>query len=327
VSIPDPNSEVDLLQSQVAALEQLLEVHERTAREQAVRLEQALSDVRAHATELEQALSRLKTTQDQLVVQEKLASLGALTAGIAHEIKNPLNFVTNLARLSGKLIAELEEELARQQDLLVPDAFDNLVDIATTLKQNCDKILEHGRRADNVIRGMLMHSRGGSDERRPTDLNALLVQYYHLAYHSQRAQDSTFNLTLEADYDGSLGLVLVVAEDLGRVFLNLIGNAFHSVHEKKKISPGVYSPTIRLITRRLSDWVEIRIRDNGCGVPAAIRDKIFQPFFTTKPTGSGTGLGLSISYDIVVREHQGKITLDTEEGHHAEFIISLPIAG
>jgi signal transduction histidine kinase len=325
VSASEITPEVDLLQSQVAALEQLLEVHERTAREQAVRLEQALSQARQHAAELEEALRKLKAAQDQLIVQQKLASLGTLTAGIAHEVKNPLNFVTNFAQLSGELIGELEEELAKQQELIPPPAYDNLTDIVTTLRNNSAKIREHGQRADGIVRGMLMHSRAGSGDRQPTDLNALLAQYCNLAYHGFRAQDNSFNVTFENDYDPSLGMVRVVAQDVGRVFLNIISNACYAIHEKSKTSRLNYSPMIRLTTRKVSDQVEIRIRDNGTGVPGSIRDKLFQPFFTTKPPGSGTGLGLSISYDIVVRGHQGNIAVDSEDGKYAEFVITLPM--
>jgi signal transduction histidine kinase len=279
---------------------------------------------RQKTEELEKALAKLKSTQEQLVIQEKLASLGALTAGIAHEIKNPLNFVMNFAQLSGELVRELREELQKQKERLEPAVTDDMTAVLGDLEQNVGKINEHGKRADSIVKGMLAHSRGGKGERQPTDLNALLDEYVKLAYHGLRAQDISFNVALECDYDKSLKPVNVVAQDLSRVFLNIANNACYAANEKKKKVGGAFAPKVTVRTKDLGDRVEVRIRDNGDGVPQAIRDKIFNPFFTTKPTGSGTGLGLSISYDIVVQGHRGELRLDSEDGQYAEFIITLP---
>jgi signal transduction histidine kinase len=255
-------------------------------------------------------------------VQEKLASLGALTAGIAHEIKNPLNFVINFAQLSGDLLGELSDELAGQKDQLPPAASENVTDLLNNLEQNFDKIWEHGKRADSIVGSMLLHSRAQTGERQSMDLNALLAQYVNLAYHGQRAVDPSFHVTVTTHYDESLGPVSMVPQDLGRVFLNLAANAFYAVAEKKQTASATYAPLVSVSTKNHGDRVEIRVRDNGNGIPSSIRDKLFQPFVTTKPIGEGTGLGLSISYDIVVRGHQGKIGVETEEGHGTEFIVT-----
>lgn len=275
--------------------------------------------------ELAGALQQLKAAQDQLLVKEKLASLGTLTAGIAHEIKNPLNFVTNFAQLSTELVGELGEEITRVKDRLGEDDSAQLMDLLTTLQQNVTRISEHGHRADRIVRDMLAHSRQQSGERQLTDVNALLDQYVALAYHGMRAQDSSFNVTLETHYDKTLPRIPVHAQDLSRVFLNLVNNACYAVRARQKTEANGFTPTIAATTRNLGDRVEIRIRDNGSGIPATVRNRLFQPFFTTKPTGEGTGLGLSISYDIVVQGHQGSIQVESEEGQFAEFIIALPI--
>jgi signal transduction histidine kinase len=280
-------------------------------------------ELRAKNTDLEATLAELKRTQDQLIVQEKLASLGALVAGIAHEIKNPLNFVTNFAELSGDLIGELREVIETQKDRLDPKQFEELSSLIGDLAQNVSKIREHGKRADGIVRGMLQHSRGKSGELVPTDLNAMVAEYVALAYHGMRAQDAAFNITLETAYDAAVGMVPVVPQDISRVFLNVINNACYAANEKRKTGGPGFSPTVAVRTTNLGDRVEIRIRDNGNGIPAAIRDKIFNPFFTTKPPGKGTGLGLSISYDIV-RQHQGEIRVQTQEGQYTEFVIVLP---
>jgi len=278
---------------------------------------------RRKTEELAKALEQLKATQARLVVQEKLASLGALSAGIAHEIKNPLNFIVNFAQLGGELAAELRDGLEKLKGSCDPAAFADAADVLANLEQNIAKIREHGRRADGVVRSMLLHARGRSGERRPTDLNALLAQAVGLAYHGLRAQNPSFNVTLDSDYDRSLGPVNVVAEDLSRVFLNLVNNACYAAHQKKGAAAG-FTPTVVVRTRDRGDRVEVRVRDNGDGIPAAVRDKLFQPFFTTKPPGSGTGLGLSISYDIVVHGCQGELRVESQEGEYAEFIVTLP---
>jgi signal transduction histidine kinase len=274
--------------------------------------------------ELERTLQKLKVTQDQLVVQEKLASLGALTAGIAHEIKNPLNFVNNFSQLSVELVQELREELGKEQAKLDPGVRDNVEDVLQNLEQNVAKINEHGKRADSIVRGMLLHSRGGKAERQATDFNALVKEYVHLAYHGLRGQDTSFQVALDLDFDPSIGSIQIVPQDLSRVILNIANNACYAANAKKETAGPGFEPRISVRTRNLGDKVELRIRDNGNGVPAAIREKIFAPFFTTKPTGSGTGRGLSISYDIVVQGHQGELRLETEEGQFAEFTITLP---
>jgi signal transduction histidine kinase len=277
--------------------------------------------------ELERTLEQLKRTQDQLVVSEKLASLGELTAGIAHEIRNPLNFVTNFAQLSGDLMDELRAELDAQKGRLDAAARDNVQELLTNLQMNVAKIEEHGRRADSIVSSMLMHSRGQPGQWQPTDLNALLDQYVKLAYHGLRARDASFTIHLDTDYDPGVGRVNVIPQDLSRVFLNIANNACYAAYARKHAEGDAFTPEVRAATRDLGDEVEIRIRDNGNGVPEPIRDQIFIPFFTTKPAGMGSGLGLSISYDIVVRQHGGEIRLESEEGKYAEFIVTLPREG
>ena len=273
---------------------------------------------------LNMALEELKSTQEKLVTQSKLAALGALTAGIAHEIKNPLNFVNNFAVLMNDLVNELKEELLSQNGEMEPAESAVIEEILGTLQQNASKIIEHGKRADSIVRSMLLHSRGRSDERQPTDINAMLAEDLNLAYHGMRAQDSSFNVKLETSFDPSIGKLNIVPQDISRVFLNIITNGCYEVHRKKQAVDGDYSPVISIRTQNLGENVEIRIRDNGNGIPAAVRDKLFAPFFTTKPPGKGTGLGLSISFDIIVQEHSGQLTFETEEGQFAEFIITLP---
>jgi signal transduction histidine kinase len=277
----------------------------------------------AAKAEVEAALENLKKTQSQLVQAEKMASLGQLTAGIAHEIKNPLNFVNNFAELSGELLEELREEIEKGKAKI--ENREDIEDLLTDLQQNAQKINEHGKRADSIVKGMLQHSRGGKGERQPTDLNALLEEDLNLAYHGMRAQDSSFNVTMEKQFDTKLPKVDVVPQDISRVFLNIITNGFHAVHERRQNSGNDFSPKLLVQTQLDGDTVVIRIKDNGSGIPADIRENIFQPFFTTKPTGQGTGLGLSISYDIIVQEHHGEIQVDSKQGEFTEFIITLPV--
>jgi signal transduction histidine kinase len=276
------------------------------------------------AREIEKAYNELKKTQQQLVTQEKLASLGQLTAGIAHEIKNPLNFVNNFAVLTRDLTKELREVMVAHQDKLDAAAQENVQEVLRLLDQNVAKINEHGKRADNIVKDMLLHSRGESDERRAADVNDILDEYVMLAYHSMRGTDSTFNIKIEKDYDSTIGRVEVFPQGLSRVFLNLVNNACYATHEKKKALGEKYSPVLTVRTKNLGNKVEIRIRDNGTGIPENARKKIFHPFFTTKPAGQGTGLGLSISYDIIVQEHHGEINVETEEGKFTEFVLRLP---
>ena len=274
--------------------------------------------------ELEEAMQKLQTAQQALVMQEKMASLGALTAGVAHEIKNPLNFVTNFAELSTELAAELREVVSGARDKLGPNADQDIGELLTDIEDNARKIKEHGGRANSIVDGMLLHSRGVPGERQPTDLNKLLDEYVDLAYHGMRAKDTRFNITIERHYDPAVGVIHVVPQDMSRVFLNLINNACYATDEKKKSSAEEFSPTVRVSTKNLEGAVEVRVRDNGRGIPAKSLDNVFQPFFTTKPAGEGTGLGLSISYDVVVGTHQGEMRVESKEGEFAEFIITIP---
>ena len=309
---PDPRT----LEAQIASLAQLLDVQERTALAQTRRL-QAKND------ELAVTLRQLHDAQAQLVAKERLASLGALTAGIAHEIKNPLNFVTNFAHLSADLVEELGEELGRHRDRIDADSRANLDELLADLKVNSRKIQEHGRRADGIISTMLLHSRGEAARRRPTDLNELVARYADLAYHGLRAQDPALEVALRTDLDPSIGKVDLIAEHLSRVVLNLVNNACYAAFRKKPAG-GEFRPTVLVSTRAVDAVVEIRVRDNGDGIPEAIRDRIFNPFFTTKPPGAGTGLGLSLSHDIVVGGHQGDLQVESSPGEGTEFIVTIP---
>lgn len=286
--------------------------------------EQAFQEAEQHRHEAEKALKELQETQRQLVLSEKMASLGQLTAGIAHEIKNPLNFVNNFASLSIDLMEELQEEFKKKEDTFDAKTKENIEELMTNLRQNVTKINEHGKRADSIVKGMLLHSRGKAGERQETDLNALLSEYVNLAYHGMRAIDSSFNVTFENSYDEKIGKVNVVPQDLSRAFLNIVNNACYSANEKKKKNNGNFSPTVRVTSKNLGDSFEVRVRDNGNGIPQSVLDKIFNPFFTTKPAGIGTGLGLSLTYDIITQEHKGKIEVNTQEGEFAEFILTIP---
>jgi signal transduction histidine kinase/HAMP domain-containing protein len=273
--------------------------------------------------DLRVAHDELKAAQASLVHAEKMASLGQLTAGIAHEIKNPLNFVNNFAGLSRELLEELREAV----DGEVGGAHSDIEELIGTLRGNMSKIAEHGRRADSIVTSMLLHSRGGTGERRRTDLNALVDEALNLAFHGARAQDKSFNVTLERDFDPNLTPLEIVPQDITRVLLNLFGNGFYAVKKRRdEQSDPAYQPVLRVTTLDLEGQVEIRVRDNGVGMPPEIRAKLFTPFFTTKPTGEGTGLGLSISYDIVVQEHRGTITVDSQPGEFTEFTLRLPRA-
>lgn len=269
-------------------------------------------------------LDDLKNTQERLVTQSKLAALGALTAGIAHEIKNPLNFINNYAELSVGLAEEIRALLAEQSDRLDADVVENLNSQLDVLVRNTGKIRDHGKRADNIVRSMLQHSRGKAGERQPTDINLMVEEDLNLAYHGMRAQDSSFNVKVEAEYDPAVGKLDVVPQDVSRALLNIITNACYEVHKRKLAENGAFTPRLVVSTKRLNGQVEIRIRDNGQGIPEAIRDRILVPFFTTKPTGQGTGLGLSISNDIIVHGHGGQLQFESEEGQGTEFIVRLP---
>jgi len=266
---------------------------------------------------LESTLGHLKSTQSQLVQSEKMASLGELTAGIAHEIQNPLNFVNNFSEVSNELIGEMVEEVDKGNT-------DEVKVIAKDVQQNLEKILHHGKRADAIVKGMLQHSRSNSGQNEPTDINALADEYLRLAYHGLRARDKSFNATTHTHFDNNAGLVNIVPQDIGRVILNLITNAFYAVSERKKHQGEGYEPTVTVSTNRVEGLIEIKVNDNGTGIPPKALEKIFQPFFTTKPTGQGTGLGLSLSYDIV-KAHGGELKVETQEGIGTSFIISLPV--
>jgi signal transduction histidine kinase len=277
--------------------------------------------------EIENTLSELKSTQAQLIQSEKMASLGVLTAGIAHEIQNPLNFVNNFSEVSHELIGEMKQELATGN-------MQQANEIADDLEENLEKINHHGKRADAIVKGMLQHSRASSGQKEITDINALADEYLRLAYHGLRAKDKSFNTGLKTDFDPSIGKINIVPEDIGRVLLNLINNAFYAVNEKSKQAIPGYEPAVVVSTKKSNNKVEIRVKDNGNGIPGNIIDKIFNPFFTTKPTGQGTGLGLSLAYDIV-KAHGGEIKVETNvgEGLSAEamakagsqFVILLPL--
>jgi PAS domain S-box-containing protein len=285
----------------------------------------AEAEIHAARHAAERALGELKTAQASLIQAEKMASLGQLTAGIAHEIKNPLNFVNNFAGLSVELLDELKETAAPGIAGLAEDERAEIDEIVGMLTGNLEKIAEHGRRADGIVKSMLEHSRGGSGERRAVDLNGLVEEALNLAYHGARAQDQSFNTTLERDLDRALAAIELAPQEMTRVFLNLFANGFYAATKRQRDSATPdFRAALKVATRDLGDAVEIRIRDNGAGIPPEIRDKLFQPFFTTKPTGEGTGLGLSISWDIVTQQHGGTIEVDSRVGEFTEFTIHLP---
>jgi signal transduction histidine kinase len=278
--------------------------------------------VQERTKELSLSLDELRTAQDRLVQTEKLASLGQLTAGIAHEIKNPLNFVNNFSALSAELIDELNE-------VLKPAALDDKIreeidELTHMLKGNLEKVVQHGKRADSIVKNMLLHSREGAGEHRPVDINAIVEESLNLAYHGARAERSGFNITLRRDLDPNAGMIDLYPQEITRVFLNLISNGFYAATKRKQAGDEAFEPTLSATTKNLGNQVEIRIRDNGTGIPLEVKEKIFNPFFTTKPAGEGTGLGLSMSHDIVVKQHGGKIDVDTMPGVFTEFIITLP---
>ena len=284
-----------------------------------------LDGIRAARDAAETALRGLKAAQANLIQAEKMASLGQLTAGIAHEIKNPLNFVNNFANLSVELLDELKAAAGPAIAGLDGDTRAEIDETIGMLTSNLEKIGEHGRRADGIVRSMLEHSRGGSGERRSVDLNGLVEEALNLAYHGARAQDQSFNITLDRDFAEAIAPIDLVPQDVTRVFLNLFGNGFYAASKRRmEADDSTFRPTVTVTTRDLGDGVEIRVRDNGTGISAEIKDKLFQPFFTTKPTGEGTGLGLSISYDIVTQQHGGTIAVDSQFGEFTEFTIRLP---
>jgi signal transduction histidine kinase len=291
------------------------------------RFRDTLKEERQRERELRAAHEELKTAQASLVHAEKMASLGQLTAGIAHEIKNPLNFVNNFASLSVELLDEFKQAAGPAITALGADKRAAVDEIVEMLTGNLEKIAEHGRRADGIVKSMLAHSRSGSGERQSTDINALLDEALNLAYHGARAQNHDFNITIERELDRTIAPLDLVPQDIARVLLNLFGNGFYAAEKhRREAADATFRPLLKVVTRDLGGAVEIRVRDNGTGIPPELRGKLFQPFFTTKPTGEGTGLGLSISYDIVTQQHGGTIEFESAEGEFTEFTIRLPRA-
>jgi signal transduction histidine kinase len=325
-----PDTDIAVVEKAIKEVDKALEIAnfkldrtEKVKRTTAILLEETIQELemKRKAVEeskdaLQKSLEELKAAQAQLIQSEKMASLGELTAGIAHEIQNPLNFVNNFSSLNTELVAEVQEAISSGN-------LEDAVDILQTIADNEQKILQHGKRADGIVKGMLQHSRSSSGTKELTDINVLCEEYLRLAYHGYRAKDKDFNAKSETNFDDSIGKINTLPQDMGRVVLNLINNAFYAVNEKSKKSGNHYQPKIIVSTKRSGDHVVISVSDNGNGIPTAIRDKIFQPFFTTKPTGQGTGLGLSLSYDIV-KASGGDLTVETSNGKGSTFTILLP---
>jgi len=311
----DVNDEIGALSNDFNQMTQSL-------RQYSTKMEELVSE---RTLQLEASLDNLKSTQAQLIQSEKMASLGELTAGIAHEIQNPLNFVNNFSEVNDELISELVGEVDKGN-------YDEVKLIAVSLKDNEQKIVQHGKRADAIVKNMLQHSRISTGQKQPTDINALADEYLRLSYHGMRAKDKSFDAKLETDFDTSIEKINIVPPDIGRVLLNLFNNAFYAVVQKQKDltgSPNLsgqqpYVPQVTVVTKKADGKIEIHVKDNAAGIPQNIVDKIFQPFFTTKPTGQGTGLGLSLAYDII-KAHGGEIKVETKEGEGSEFIIQLPV--
>jgi signal transduction histidine kinase len=317
----------------LAGIWALIRWRTKSTRSANLKLEQ---QVFQRTAELQASLDKLTSTQQQLIQSEKMASLGELTAGIAHEIQNPLNFVNNFSEVSKELISELSEEVDKGN-------YDEVKAIASDVVENLEKINHHGKRAADIVKGMLQHSRSSSGQKEPTDINALADEYLRLAYHGLRAKENSFNATMKTNFDESIGTINIIPQDIGRVILNLITNAFYAVSERQKAEARPddsvgrvlkFDPIVSVSTKKVGDKVLIMVQDNGSGIPQKILDKIFQPFFTTKPTGQGTGLGLSLSYDIV-KAHGGELKVKTlpaeaaaqagKEVEGSTFIITLPL--
>ena len=323
-TIPPPGrDEIGAMASTLGMLRDSLIERDRLERER----RRAEAEIRAARDTAQAALRELKAAQANLIQAEKMASLGQLTAGIAHEIKNPLNFVNNFAALSTELLDELKQTTGPALVALDSDGRAEAEEVIAMLTGNLQKIIEHGKRADNIVKSMLEHSRGVTGERREVDLNALVEEALNLAYHGARAHDQNFNITLERKLDADLGRIELAPQEMTRVFLNLFGNGFYAASKRaRENGEASFRPTLTVSTRDLGQAVEVRVRDNGTGIPPEVRDKLFQPFFTTKPTGEGTGLGLSISYDIVTQQHGGNIEVDSQVGEFTEFTVRLPRA-
>lgn len=281
-------------------------------------LEQKRRTVEESHVVLQQTLADLKATQAQLIQSEKMASLGELTAGIAHEIQNPLNFVNNFSEVSFELLEEMQAEIEKGD-------LDEARLLIQEIKQNLEKITHHGKRADAIVKGMLQHSKTGSGKKENTDINALCEEYLRLSFHGVRSKDKNFNSQLKTEFDESIEKINVIPQDIGRVIMNLLTNAFYAVNEKSKLQEENYKASVTISTKKRNEWIEISVADNGNGISEEIVEKIFQPFFTTKPTGQGTGLGLSLSYDII-KVHGGRINVQSQSGEGSIFTISLPVS-
>jgi two-component system, NtrC family, sensor kinase len=309
-----------LLQRFSAQRRQLAQLALEKERERSQLIEHQRQDleqqVTARTAELQHSLQELQATQAQLIQSEKMASLGELTAGIAHEIQNPLNFVNNFSEVSIEMLDEIQEDIETNNQ-------EEAISTVEHVKENLTKVIIHGKRADSIVKSMLEHSRTSRGERQPTDINALTDEYLRLAYHGFRAKDKGFNAMIKTDYDSSIGKISLVPQEIGRVLLNLFNNAFYAVYEQLKKLGEVYEPTVWVSTRKINNGIEIIVQDNGMGISKSLQDKIFQPFFTTKPTGEGTGLGLSLSYDIV-KAHGGDLKVESVEGEGSLFIITIP---
>ncbi len=316
-SLKDADKELEITAFKLDRTEKVKRTTAILLEETIEELEQKRKAIEETNTALNRSLEELRAAQAQLIQSEKMASLGELTAGIAHEIQNPLNFVNNFSEVSKELLDEMKTELDSGNT-------EEAKNIATDVIQNLEKILHHGKRADGIVKGMLQHSRSSSGIKELTDINVLADEYFRLAYHGLRAKDKTFNAAMKTDYDESIGLIKIMPQDLGRVILNLITNAFYAVTEKKKHSAKDFEPVVSVSTKKQSEKIEIIVKDNGTGITEKALEKIFQPFFTTKPTGQGTGLGLSLSYDIV-KTHGGELRVETKEGEGTTFIIQLPL--
>lgn len=297
---------------------------ERSKAELEARVEERTADINNKNVQLADALENVKATQRQMIAQEKLASLGSLTAGIAHEIKNPLNFVSNFATLAAGMTEDLAEEVNDRQDQLDPEFFEEVTEMLADLNTLTSKIHHHGKRADSIVVNMLQHSRNGTGEREAVDINAVVAESVNLAYHGMRAKQSEFNLDFDNDYDDSVGTIQAMPQALSRVFLNIASNACYAIYQKQVAEGKAFKPLLKVRTRRQNGQIEVHIRDNGPGISPEMQEKIFEQFFTTKPTGEGTGLGLSLSYNIVVEQLGGTLTVESEEGIYTDFIVTLP---
>ena len=321
-SLKDADKELEITAFKLDRTEKVKRTTAILLEETIEELEQKRKAIEETNATLHQSLQELKAAQAQLIQSEKMASLGELTAGIAHEIQNPLNFVNNFSEINIELIEEMKIELKAGNN-------EDAIALANDIAHNEQKINEHGKRADAIVKGMLQHSRSSSGKKEPTDINALADEYLRLAYHGLRAKDKSFNATMKTDFDKTIGNINIIPQDIGRVILNLITNAFYAVNEKTLSAVTTptavkYEPTVSISTKKVQGKVEIKVTDNGNGIPQKLLDKIFQPFFTTKPTGQGTGLGLSLSYDIV-KAHGGEIKVETNEGMGSIFVIQMPI--